>query len=51
MFFLKNFRTKTKQENEVLKNNLKKAQDDINILLDEKKALLNTVRSLEVTSF
>lgn len=42
------FRQKTKQENDVLRSYLKAAQDDITILLEEKKALLDTIRSLQV---
>ncbi|XP_055916204.1 bridge-like lipid transfer protein family member 3B isoform X6 [Eupeodes corollae] len=43
-----NFRQKAKQENDVLRTYLKAAQDDITILLDEKKALLDTIRSLQL---
>jgi len=35
----------------VLRSYLKAAQDDISILLEEKKALLDTIRSLQVTQF
>ncbi|XP_055713179.1 bridge-like lipid transfer protein family member 3B isoform X5 [Phlebotomus papatasi] len=38
---------RAKQENEVLKTYLKAAQDDITSLLDEKRTLLDTVRSLQ----
>ncbi|KAH8329538.1 hypothetical protein KR074_012549, partial [Drosophila pseudoananassae] len=41
-------RQKTKQETDVLRSYLKAAQDDISILLEEKKALLDTIRSLQV---
>ncbi|XP_058981536.1 bridge-like lipid transfer protein family member 3B isoform X2 [Musca domestica] len=41
------YRQKTKQENDVLRSYLKAAQDDITILLEEKKALLDTIRSLQ----
>ncbi|XP_075153099.1 bridge-like lipid transfer protein family member 3B isoform X2 [Haematobia irritans] len=41
------YRQKSKQENEVLRSYLKAAQDDITILLEEKKALLDTIRSLQ----
>uniref|UniRef100_T1GC60 Uncharacterized protein n=1 Tax=Megaselia scalaris TaxID=36166 RepID=T1GC60_MEGSC len=41
------FRQKTKQDQDVLKACLKAAQDDISILLEEKKALLDTIRSLQ----
>ncbi|XP_073826873.1 bridge-like lipid transfer protein family member 3B isoform X4 [Musca autumnalis] len=41
------YRQKNKQENEVLRSYLKAAQDDITILLEEKKALLDTIRSLQ----
>ncbi|XP_017043755.1 UHRF1-binding protein 1 isoform X5 [Drosophila ficusphila] len=43
-----NYRQKTKQEADVLRSYLKAAQDDISILLEEKKALLDTIRSLQV---
>ncbi|KAH8263538.1 hypothetical protein KR044_010264, partial [Drosophila immigrans] len=43
-----NYRQKTKQETEVLRSYLKAAQDDISILLEEKKALLDTIRSMQV---
>ncbi|XP_014762165.2 UHRF1-binding protein 1 isoform X3 [Drosophila ananassae] len=43
-----NYRQKTKQETDVLRSYLKAAQDDISILLEEKKALLDTIRSLQV---
>ncbi|KAH8392818.1 hypothetical protein KR215_001854, partial [Drosophila sulfurigaster] len=43
-----NYRHKTKQETEVLRSYLKAAQDDISILLEEKKALLDTIRSMQV---
>ncbi|XP_043949934.1 UHRF1-binding protein 1-like isoform X5 [Drosophila biarmipes] len=42
------YRQKTKQESDVLRSYLKAAQDDISILLEEKKALLDTIRSLQV---
>ncbi|KAH8287910.1 hypothetical protein KR018_006975, partial [Drosophila ironensis] len=42
------YRQKTKQETDVLRSYLKAAQDDISILLEEKKALLDTIRSLQV---
>ncbi|XP_016995914.2 bridge-like lipid transfer protein family member 3B isoform X4 [Drosophila takahashii] len=42
------YRQKTKQEADVLRSYLKAAQDDISILLEEKKALLDTIRSLQV---
>lgn len=38
-----------KQENEVLKTYLKAAQDDIATLLDEKRTLMDTIKSLQVT--
>ncbi|XP_036328195.1 UHRF1-binding protein 1-like isoform X4 [Rhagoletis pomonella] len=41
------YRQKTKQDNDVLRSYLKAAQDDITILLEEKKALLDTIRSLQ----
>lgn len=37
-----------KQENEVLKTYLKAAQDDVSMLLDEKRTLMDTIRSLQV---
>ncbi|XP_062120674.1 bridge-like lipid transfer protein family member 3A isoform X4 [Drosophila sulfurigaster albostrigata] len=43
-----NYRHKTKQETEVLRSYLKAAQDDISILLEEKKALLDTIRSMQL---
>ncbi|KAL7740313.1 hypothetical protein ACLKA6_018758 [Drosophila palustris] len=43
-----NYRQKTKQETDVLRSYLKAAQDDISILLEEKKALLDTIRSLQI---
>nr|XP_016941639.1 UHRF1-binding protein 1-like isoform X5 [Drosophila suzukii] len=42
------YRQKNKQESDVLRSYLKAAQDDISILLEEKKALLDTIRSLQV---
>lgn len=50
IFFLQSTlcRQKTKKENEVLRTYLKAAQDDISILLEEKKTLHDTVRSLQV---
>ncbi|XP_055853904.1 bridge-like lipid transfer protein family member 3B isoform X3 [Episyrphus balteatus] len=42
------YRQKAKQENDVLRTYLKAAQDDITMLLDEKKALLDTIRSLQL---
>lgn len=41
-------RQKTKHESDVLRSYLKAAQDDISILLEEKKALLDTIRSMQV---
>lgn len=38
-----------RQENEMLKTYLKKAQDDIATLMDKKRELLDTVRNLEVS--
>lgn len=48
-FFAYNFRSKARQESELLKSYLKKAQDDIVALLDEKRKLLDTVRNLQVS--
>ncbi|XP_054742052.1 bridge-like lipid transfer protein family member 3B isoform X1 [Anastrepha obliqua] len=42
------YRQKSKQDNDVLRSYLKAAQDDITILLEEKKALLDTIRSLQL---
>ncbi|TMW53722.1 hypothetical protein DOY81_001190 [Sarcophaga bullata] len=42
------YRQKSKQETDVLRSYLKAAQDDITILLEEKKALLDTIRSLQL---
>ncbi|KAM7354386.1 bridge-like lipid transfer protein family member 3B isoform 3-T3 [Cochliomyia hominivorax] len=42
------YRQKSKQEADVLRSYLKAAQDDITILLEEKKALLDTIRSLQL---
>lgn len=41
-------RGKMKQESDMLRSYLKKAQDDITALLDEKRKLLDTVRTLQV---
>lgn len=49
MFSYFSYRQKCKQENDVLRSYLKAAQDDITILLEEKKALLDTIRSLQVS--
>ncbi|XP_030238597.1 UHRF1-binding protein 1-like isoform X3 [Drosophila navojoa] len=43
-----NYRQKTRQETDVLRSYLKAAQDDISILLEEKKALLDTIRSMQI---
>ncbi|XP_052893682.1 bridge-like lipid transfer protein family member 3B [Anopheles moucheti] len=40
-------RMKVRQENEVLRNYLKAAQDDITTLLDEKRTLMATIKSLQ----
>lgn len=42
-------RSKARQESDMLKSYLKKAQDDIIGLLDEKRKLLDTVRNLQVS--
>lgn len=39
---------KANSETDILKNILKKAQDDLSVLLDEKRTLMDTVRSLQV---
>lgn len=44
-----NYRSKARQESDLLKSYLKKAQDDIVALLDEKRKLLDTVRNLQVS--
>lgn len=44
-------RLKLKQENDILRTYLKGAQDDISNFLDEKKTLLDTVKSLQVCYF
>jgi hypothetical protein len=41
-------RQKIKQENEILKTYLKAAQDDVATLLDEKRTLMDTIKSLQV---
>ncbi|XP_065072642.1 bridge-like lipid transfer protein family member 3B isoform X2 [Ochlerotatus camptorhynchus] len=38
---------KTRQENEVLRTYLKAAQDDVSTLLEEKRTLMDTIRSLQ----
>lgn len=38
---------KVRQDNEMLKNYLKAAQDDITTLLDEKRTLMATIKSLQ----
>lgn len=49
MFYVfSTLRQKVKQENEVLKTYLKAAQDDVSMLLDEKRTLMDTIRSLQV---
>jgi hypothetical protein len=42
-------RQKIKQENEILKTYLKAAQDDVATLLDEKRTLMDTIKSLQVS--
>lgn len=41
-------RQKIKQENDILKTYLKAAQDDVATLLDEKRTLMDTIKSLQV---
>ena len=41
-------RQRIKQENEILKTYLKAAQDDVATLLDEKRTLMDTIKSLQV---
>lgn len=40
-------KVKTRQENEVLRTYLKAAQDDVSTLLEEKRTLMDTIRSLQ----
>jgi hypothetical protein len=42
------FRQKTKNENDSLKNHLKLAQDDVAKLLEDKRTLMDTIKSLQV---
>lgn len=53
LFYIYNFyfRNKLNQENDKLKSCLKQAQDDISKLLDEKRMLLETARSMQVCFF
>lgn len=46
---MSHFRSKARQESDMLKSYLKKAQDDMALLLDEKRKLQDTVRSLQVS--
>ncbi len=48
ILFLNRYRVNANNETDVLKNMLKKAQDDVSVLLDEKRTLMDTVRSLQV---
>ena len=41
-------RQKIKHENDILKTYLKAAQDDVSTLLDEKRTLMDTIKSLQV---
>ncbi|XP_037024390.1 UHRF1-binding protein 1-like isoform X3 [Bradysia coprophila] len=41
------YKVNTENETDILKNILKKAQDDLSVLLDEKRTLMDTVRSLQ----
>lgn len=43
-------RQRIRQENEILKTYLKAAQDDVATLLDEKRTLMDTIKSLQVSS-
>lgn len=50
--FIENFHSqRIKQENDVLKSYLKAAQDDVGTLLDEKRTLMDTIKSLQVKEF
>lgn len=49
MHIFPNDSQRIKQENEVLKSYLKAAQDDVATLLDEKRTLMDTIRSLQVS--
>ena len=40
---------RVKQENEMLKSYLKASQDDVASLLDEKRTLMDTIKSLQVS--
>lgn len=42
-------RQRIKQENDILKTYLKAAQDDVATLLDEKRTLMDTIKSLQVS--
>lgn len=42
-------RSKARQESDLLKSFLKKAQDDVVVLLAEKRKLLDNVRNLQVS--
>lgn len=44
-------RYKIKQESDELRSYLKKSQDNVNVLLDEKRKLLETIRELRVSFF
>jgi hypothetical protein len=43
------FRQKIKTENDTLKNHLKLAQDDVAKLLEDKRTLMDTIKSLQVS--
>lgn len=47
-YFCCDYRMNAANETDILKNILKKAQDDLSVLLDEKRTLMDTVRSLQV---
>lgn len=49
MFFESTNRNKIKQESDELRSYLKKSQDNVNVLLDEKRKLLETIRGLRVS--
>lgn len=44
-------RQKIRHENDILKTYLKAAQDDVSTLLDEKRTLMDTIKSLQVRNY
>lgn len=49
MFFKSPNSNKIKQESDELRSYLKKSQDNVNLLLDEKRKMLETIRGLRVS--